>query len=112
MLRLLHANQREAVMKMAFVVYYEHVDAQVMGILDTLGIDYYTRWEHLKGKGHGTEPHIGLGTYQRMNFALMIAFEDEAPLKALIDALGEANKKARRPDERIRLFQLPLERIV
>jgi hypothetical protein len=99
-------------MKMVFVVYYEHVDAQVMEILKTLGIDYYTRWENLKGKGHGTEPHLGVGTYVRMNSALMIAFEDEAPLTALIAAITAANEKARRPDERIRLFQVPLERMV
>jgi hypothetical protein len=99
-------------MKMVFVVYYEHVDTQVMEMLKTLGIDYYTRWENLKGKGHGTEPHIGVGTYMRMNSALMIAFEDEAPLTALIAAITAANEKARRPDERIRLFQVPLERMV
>ncbi len=97
---------------MTFIVYYEHLDAQVMDMLRTLGIDYYTRWENLKGKGHGTEPHIGEGTYQRMNVALMIAFEDEAPLAALVNAIAAANEKARRTDERIRLFQLPLERIV
>ncbi len=97
---------------MVFVVYYEHVDAQVMEMLKTLGIDYYTRWENLKGKGHGTEPHIGVGTYMRMNSALMIAFEDEAPLTALIAAITAANANARRTDERIRLFQLPLELMV
>jgi hypothetical protein len=99
-------------MKMAFVVYYEHVDTQVMGMLKALNIDYYTRWEHVKGKGHGTEPHIGAGSYGRMNFALMIAFEDEVPLAALADAIAAANGKAHRSDERIRLFQVPLERIV
>jgi hypothetical protein len=99
-------------MKMAFVVYYEQVDKQVMEILKMLNIDYYTRWEGLKGKGHGTEPHIGVGTYVRMNSALMIAFEDEAPLAALTEAIIAANARARRSDERIRLFQVPLERIV
>ena len=99
-------------MKMAFVVYNEYVDPQVMGILKTLNIDYYTRWEHVKGKGHGTEPHIGLGTYASTNAALMIAFEDEAPLAALIQSILGANEKARRADERIRLFQVPLERVV
>lgn len=99
-------------MKMAFVVYYEHVDKHVMEMLKALDIDYYTRWEHVKGKGHGTEPHIGVGTYVRMNCALMIAFEEEAPLTALAEAIITANAAARRPDERIRLFQLPLERIV
>jgi hypothetical protein len=99
-------------MKMAFVVYNEYVDPQVMGILKTLNIDYYTRWEHVKGKGHGTEPHIGIGTYASTNAALMIAFEDEAPLAALIQAIIAANGKARRADECIRLFQVPLELVV
>lgn len=99
-------------MKMAFVVYNEYVDPQVMGMLKALDIDYYTRWEHVKGKGHGTEPHIGAGTYASTNAALMIAFEDEAPLAALITQITAANEKARRADERIRLFQVPLERMV
>ncbi len=99
-------------MKMAFVVYYEHVDARVMAMLKSLDIDYYTRWDNVKGKGHSTEPHIGTGGFGRLNSALMIAFEDEAPLAALIQAIAASNELARRTDERIRLFQLPLERIV
>jgi hypothetical protein len=42
----------------------------------------------------------------------MIAFEDEAPLAALIRSIIAANEKARRADEHIRLFQVPLERVV
>ena len=99
-------------MKMAFVVYNEYVDVQVVGMLKALDIDYYTRWEHVKGKGHGTEPHIGEGSYASTNAALMIAFEDEAPLAALIELITAANEKVRRSDERIRLFQVPLERVV
>jgi hypothetical protein len=99
-------------MKLTFIVYNEYVDAQVTGMLKTLNIDYYTRWEHVKGKGHGTEPHIGAGSYASTNAVLMIAFEDEAPLAALIQLVAAANEKARRPDERIRLFQVPMERMV
>lgn len=99
-------------MKMTFIVYNEYVDAQVMGILKTLDIDYYTRWEHVKGKGHGTEPHLGVGGYGCTNAVLMIAFEDDAPLAALIPSISAANKKAHRADECIRLFQMPLECVV
>ena len=99
-------------MKLTFVVYNEYVDTQVMDILKALAIDYYTRWEHVKGKGHGTEPHIGAGGYASTNAVLMIAFEDEAPLTALAQAITAANEKVRRPDERIRLFQLPMERMI
>lgn len=99
-------------MKMTFIVYNEYVDSQVMGILKSLDIDYYTRWEHVKGKGHGTEPHLGVGSYGCTNAVLMIAFEDDAPLAALIPSISAANKKAHLADERIRLFQMPLECVV
>ena len=71
-------------MKLAFIVCYEHVKPSLMDMLRALRIDYYTHWEQIKGKGHGTEPHVGTGSYVRMNDALMIAFEDEAPLAELI----------------------------
>lgn len=99
-------------MKFAFIVYNEYVDQQVIDALKAHAIDYYTRWERVKGKGHGTEPHIGAGSYAATNMVLMIAFEDEAPLAALIESITALNSKARRADERVRLFQLPLERMV
>lgn len=42
----------------------------------------------------------------------MIAFKDESPLEKLIGAINAANAEIRRPDDRIRLFQVPLERVV
>ncbi len=99
-------------MKIAFVVYNEYVDQQVMGALKAHNIDYYTRWENVKGKGHGTEPHIGAGGYGATNYVLMIAFPDEAPLQGFVAELKVLNEKARRPDERIRLFQMPMDLMV
>jgi hypothetical protein len=43
---------------------------------------------------------------------MMIAFQDEAPLEALIRAITAANAEIKRAADRIRLFQLPLERMV
>ena len=43
---------------------------------------------------------------------MIIAFQDEAPLEALIQAITEANSEIKRAADRIRLFQLPLERMV
>lgn len=99
-------------MKIAFVVYNEHFNSQVMELLEAAGIDYYTRWEQAVGKGHGTEPHLGRGSYASTNSVLMIAFQEEAPLESLIQAITKANAGIGRPDDRIRLFQLPLERVV
>ena len=99
-------------MKMAFVVHNEWFAPQVMQLLNAAGIDYYTRWHNVQGKGRGTEPHLGSGSYGSTNTVMMIAFEDEAPLKALIDRITAANETIKRASDKIRLFQVPLEMIV
>jgi len=99
-------------MKMAFVVCNEFFIVEVMELLRSAEIDYYTRWDHAKGKGRGTEPHLGTGAHGSTNSVLMIAFEDETPLEHLIELIGSLNARIVRPDDRIRLFQVPLELIV
>lgn len=99
-------------MKMAFIVHSEYYASHVMQMLRDTGIDYYTRWDRAIGKGPGTEPHLGKGSFGSTNSVLMIAFEKEAPLEALIKAISAVNAEIPRPDDHIRLFQVPLERIV
>lgn len=99
-------------MKMAFIVHNQYFTPRVMQLLKDAGIDYFTRWDHATGKGHGTEPHIGSGTYAATNAVLMIGFREDAPLEDLIRRIGAANQEITRADDRIRLFQLPLERLV
>ena len=99
-------------MKMAFVIHNEHYAKNVLELLKKTGIDYFTRWDNAVGKGHGTDPHMGQGSFPSTNSVLMIAFEDEAALNGLIDAITAANVNIKRSDDKIRLFQLPLDRIV
>jgi len=99
-------------MKLAFIVHNEFQNPGVMEMLHKAGIDYYTRWEQVKGKGRGTEPHLGAGGFPSMNSVLMIAFPEERPLEALIREITAANQEIKRADDKIRLFQLPLERMV
>ena len=99
-------------MKMTFIVHNEFFTPRVMQLLKDAGIDYYTRWDRVTGKGHGTDPHIGSGSYTSTNAVLMIAFRDEAPLERLIARITETNQEITRADDKIRLFQLPLEQFV
>ncbi len=46
-------------MKIAFVVCNEVYMPRVMEIMKRSEIDFYTRWEHVLGKGHGTDAHLG-----------------------------------------------------
>ena len=99
-------------MKMALVVCNSYFVDQLKAVLKQNQIDYFTSWDKATGKGHGTEPHLGAGAHGSTNTVTMIAFEDEAPLEALIASIQAANKAIPRAADRIRLFQLPLERIV
>ncbi len=99
-------------MKMSFLVCNSFYEDRVMKVLRDNEIDYFTSWDKAKGKGHGTEPHLGTASHGSTNTVYMIAFEDEAVLDTLVSAIGEANKEIRRASDRIRLFQLPLDRIV
>jgi hypothetical protein len=97
---------------MTFLVCNSYFIDRVMTVMKDLGIDYFTSWENAKGKGHGTDPHLGAGAFGSTNTVMMIAFEDEAPLEALIGSIRTVNKDIRRRADHVRLFQLPLDRIV
>jgi hypothetical protein len=99
-------------MKLTFLVYHDILDDRVTKALDELDIDYYTEWEDVKGKGHQTDAHLGNRPFPGHNNVRMIAFVDETVLSKLIEKIGSLNKLVERDDDKIRLFQVPLERIV
>ena len=99
-------------MKIAFIICNEVYTPRIMEILSSNGVDYYTRWEQVKGKGHGTEPHLGTRSFPALNVVLMIAFEEQERLEKVIEQIRATNSEISRPDDRIRLFQVPLERMV
>lgn len=99
-------------MKLAFLVYHDILDDRVSKVLNELKIDYYTQWEDVKGKGHHTDAHLGNRPYPGYNNVRMIAFIDEIILSQLIEKIEDLNKIVERDDDKIRLFQVPLERIV
>jgi hypothetical protein len=99
-------------MKLAFIVYHDILDDRVSSALNELKIDYYTEWEDVKGKGNQTLAHLGNRPFPGYNFVRMIAFVDETILSKLIEKIESLNKHVERDDDKVRLFQVPLERIV
>lgn len=99
-------------MKLALLVCNSYFTDRLMRILKESGIDYYTSWDRAKGKGRNTEPHLGSGAFGSTNTVTMVAFDDEVPLAALTGAITAENRQIQRSADHIRLFQLPLDRIV
>jgi hypothetical protein len=99
-------------MKLTFLIYHDILDDRVTKALKELEIDFYTQWEDVKGKGHHTDAHLGNRPYPGYNIVRMIAFVDESTLSQLIEKIEDLNKIVERDDDKIRLFQVPLERVV
>jgi hypothetical protein len=99
-------------MKLTFLVYHDILDDRISKALNELKIDYYTEWEEVKGKGHDTDAHLGNRPFPGYNNVRMIAFNEESILETLINKINELNSIVEREDDKVRLFQVPLERIV
>jgi len=99
-------------MKIAFIIYHEILDERISLALNGLKIDYFTEWENVKGKGHKTDAHFGTRPFPGFNCVRMIAFPEEQTLQQLIYKIYEMNEGIEKEDDKIRLFQMPLERIV
>jgi len=99
-------------MKIVFLIYREVMEDRITKALDNAGVDSYTEWENVKWKGHNASPHLGTRTFPGLNCVRMIDFEDEGQLEKLVVEIQELNKEIKLKDDLIRLFQVPLERIV
>jgi len=99
-------------MKLTFLVYHDVLDDRLSNVLKELNIDFYTMWEDVKGSGHKTDAHLGNRPFPGFNFVRMIAFTEEELLEKLINKINELNSIVEREDNKIRLFQVPLERII
>ncbi len=99
-------------MKLTFLIYHDILDDRVTGALKELEIDFYTQWEDVKGKGHNSDAHLGNRPFPGFNFVRMIAFPEEDLIEKLISKINELNTIVERDDDKIRLFQVPLDRIV
>jgi hypothetical protein len=99
-------------MKLTFLVYHDILEDRVSKALEELNIDFYTEWEEVKGKGHQTDAHLGNRPFPGYNNVRMIAFKEETRLEPLVNKVNELNSVVERDDDKVRLFQVPLERIV
>ena len=99
-------------MKIVFLVYHDILDDRISNILDELKIDFFTEWENVKGKGHSTDAHLGSRTFPGYNSVRMIAFQEEQVLADLTGKISNLNEEIIREDDKVRLFQIPLEKIV
>ena len=99
-------------MKIAIMVYHDVLEDRVEKLFEELKIDAYTKWERVVGKFEGADPILGSRTYPGHESVRLLPFRDDNILNDLVQALEEFNSKAVKPIDEIRMFILPLEKIV
>lgn len=99
-------------MKAAFLVYHDVLDERIISLLDKLEIDSYIKWENVLGKSHGADPHLGTRTFPGHDSVRLIPFQNEENLNKLILSVREFNSQVVKKDDEIRIYLIPLERIV
>ncbi|MDP4116804.1 MAG: hypothetical protein Q8903_11755 [Bacteroidota bacterium] len=99
-------------MKIAFVIYHDILEDRISLVQDRLGIDFYTKWDNVTGKGHSTDAHLGTRTFPGFNSVKMVAFTDDDQLEEFLEQINKLNGEIMRTDDKVRVFQLPLERIL
>jgi hypothetical protein len=99
-------------MKIVFIVYHDILEDRITKLFEDLKIDYFTEWENVKGKGHFSTAHLGTRAYPGYNLVRMIAFQEEKALNDLINGVTVLNNEIIQTDDKIRIFQMPLEKIL
>ena len=98
-------------MKMIFIVYNAAISEEVMEALQEIGVENYTKWDRVLGKGPISGPHFDSDVWPGVNSMLAIAVEDEKKDK-IMTKIKELKSKESIAREGIGAFVLPLEEMI
>ena len=95
-------------MKLLLVAYNEALDDEVMEVLSEVGVESYTKWTKVLGKGEGSGPHLGTHVWPKHNNVLAVCVEADRAEK-LMDGISALRKDFHH--EGIKAFLLPVEQV-
>jgi len=97
-------------MKMVLISYYVGIEEELTEILSSLGIEGFTKWERVLGRGKTSGPHLGSHIWPKTNTLLSIALED-AQASLLVEKVQEL-KDTPLGKEGIKAFLWPIEKVI
>ena len=96
-------------MKAVFISFYKAFYAELIEVMDKLGIRGFTFWEEVQGRGTETgEPHYGTHAWPTLNSAVFTVIPEEK-VKPLLDEIHRLDASAPQPG--IRAFVMPVEQV-
>ena len=97
------------VMKMIFLSYGVGIEEAVTEAIRGLGIEYYTKWQDVLGRGKTSGPHFGTHVWPKKNSFLALAV-DEGVVTDVLDKVRDLRSAF--GGEGVKAFVLPLEEVV
>lgn len=92
-------------MKLLFITYDADLDEEVMEMLNSLGVNGFTKWDRVLGKGKNSEPKMDDSVWPGFNCAVAAVISDDAQERILDDL----KKFSLRLDGKgFRVFVLPI----
>lgn len=96
-------------MKIVLIVYNRAIDEEVMEVLEEIGIESYTKWDRVLGRGRASGPHLDSDIWPGVNYMITIACQDEMKDRIITRVVKLKENLAK---EGIKAFVLPLEEMV
>ncbi len=93
-------------MKLLLIVYNEALDEEVENLLRGNGLDGFTKWTRVYGKGRNSGPHLGTHVWPKANNARLVAVEDDNVAANVMQAVHRLRSTL--GHEGIKAFAIPL----
>ena len=97
-------------MDMVMIVYNQAIDEEVSELLEAVGIDRYTKWQRVLGKGENSNPRFDTPVWPGANMVLGVVLKEKRKLQRLIKGLKKLDAEV--GDKGLFSFRWPVERIV
>ena len=79
-------------MKMVFMSFFEGKTDEVMELIESEGVEFYVRWDQVKGKSIGYRPRMGSQIWPGYDGAVQFPIEDEK-VDMLIEKIEKFNRE-------------------
>jgi nitrogen regulatory protein PII len=95
-------------MKMVMISYNSAINSEVMGVLDKCGVENFTKWTQVHGRGRMSGPHFGDEIWPGENSVIFTAIENEK-LEHLLKCVKDLRAKLGK--EGVKAFVWSLEEV-
>jgi nitrogen regulatory protein PII len=90
-------------MRLAMIIYGSPIDPDVMEVLESLGLESYTKMREVLGKGRSSGPRLDTHIWPGTNAMVMVALSDEK-VSSLVDALKPLKERFSHEGLKLYLF--------